>query len=84
LTLKGHTDAANSVSFSPDGQWIVSSGSDQALKVWDAATGQETLTLKGHAGSVYSASFSPDGQRIVSGSSDQTLKVWDASSRQKP
>ena len=36
------------------------------LKVWDAATGEETLTLKGHTASVDSVAFSPDGRRIVS------------------
>ena len=36
------------MAFSPDGRRIVSGGGDKTLKVWDAATGQETLTLKGH------------------------------------
>ena len=31
------------------------------MKVWDAATGQETLTLKGHTGRVNGVAFSPDG-----------------------
>ena len=36
------------------------------MKVWDAATGQETLTLKGHTDSVTSVAFSPDGKRLAS------------------
>ena len=36
------------------------------MKVWDAATGQETLTLKGHTGWVMSVAFSPDGKRLAS------------------
>ena len=50
LTLKGHSGYVCSVSFSPDGQRIVSGSGDETVKVWDAATGQETLTLKGHSG----------------------------------
>ncbi len=53
------------------------------MKVWDAASGQETLTLKGHTDVVTSVAFSPDGKRIVSGSWDQTVKVWDAASGQE-
>ena len=83
ITLKGHTGTVSSVSFSPDGKRLASGSSDQTVKVWDAATGQETLTLKGHTSVVASVAFSPDGKRIVSGSGDQTLKVWDASSGQE-
>ena len=67
LTLKGHTDAVNSASFSPDGSRVVTGSGDQTAKVWDAKSGAEVLTLKGHTGAVCSASFSPDGSRIVTG-----------------
>jgi WD40 repeat protein len=39
LTLKGHSGLVHSVSFSPDGKWIVSGSSDGTVKVWDAQTG---------------------------------------------
>ena len=78
LTLKGHTDAVTSVSFSPDGKRLASASLDQTVKVWDAITGQESLTLKGHTALVWSVSFSPDGKRLASASGDQTVKVWDA------
>ena len=82
-TLRGHTAEVSSVRFSPDGKRIVSGSFDNTVKVWDAASGQETLTLKGHIGRVDSVSFSPDGTRIVSGSIDKTVKVWDAASGQE-
>ena len=71
------------MAFSPDGRRIVSGSYDKTVKVWDAATGQETLTLKGHSMAVTSVAFSPDGRRIVSGSEDGTVKVWDAATGQE-
>ena len=57
--------------------------SDRTVKVWDAATGHESLTLKGHTNTVYSVVFSPDGQRLASASEDRTVKVWDAATGQE-
>jgi len=40
FTLKGHTSAVTSVSFSPDGTRIVTGSDDNTAKVWDARTGE--------------------------------------------
>jgi WD40 repeat protein len=92
LTLKGHSHWVNSVSFSPDGKRIVSGGEDGfgsyregagGVKVWDSATGQESLTLGSKDCSYTSVCFSPDGKRLASGDTDKTVKVWDAATGQK-
>src|SRR5207249_4526695 len=72
------SDFVESVAFSPDGKRLASGSYDQTVKVWDAATGQETLTHKGHTGWVSSVAFSPDGKRLASASVDGTVKVWEA------
>jgi WD40 repeat protein/tRNA A-37 threonylcarbamoyl transferase component Bud32 len=82
-TFKGHFRAVTCVAFSGDGERIVSGSRDDTVRVWDAATGQETLVFFGHKDVLTSIAFSPDGKHIVSASLDKTVKVWNASTGQE-
>ena len=64
------------VAFSPDGA-RVATGSDDAVRIFDAATGT-ALARSGPGGQVYAVAFSPDGTRVAAGRSDGTGSVFDA------
>ncbi|KAF5347993.1 hypothetical protein D9757_014686 [Collybiopsis confluens] len=73
----------DSVSFSPDGQYIVCGSNDGTVKIWNVQTGHLVgKPYQGHASSASSVAFSPDGQYVISGSYDSTLKMWNAQTGQ--
>ena len=77
LRLEGHRDSVYAVSFSPDGERLVSGSDDATLRLWDLDGNPIGGPLAGHRDGVLSVSFSPDGERIVSGSDDAMLRLWD-------
>ena len=74
--------SVNCVSYSPDGNNIVSSSDDYTIKIWDAKTGKLPKSLEGHTNNIISHCCTPDGNNIVSGSYDRTIKIWDIKSGQ--
>jgi hypothetical protein len=77
LTLTGHSNWVRAVAITPDNKQVVSASSDNTLKLWDVATGEELATLTGHSDSVNAVAITPDNKQVVSASSDNTLKLWD-------
>ncbi len=73
----GHTDAINSVAFSPDGKRIASGREDGLCCLWDVATGAK-IECRGHTGKVLSVAFRADGARVMTASVDGTVRQWDA------
>lgn len=57
--------AAASLSWSPDGSFIVSGDDSTTTDIWSTATGQQQFTFFDKHGILHSASWSPNGSYIV-------------------
>ncbi|KAI8898564.1 WD40-repeat-containing domain protein [Globomyces pollinis-pini] len=80
-TLDGSQSFAggvNSVAFGGhNGEWLISTGMDGLIKVWDVKEGHLFYTLHGHKGGpTTSAVFSPNGDFFATGGSDSQVMVW--------
>jgi serine/threonine protein kinase/Tol biopolymer transport system component len=76
-TLEGTADWVNAVAFSPDGQFALSGGSGNTVKLWEVVTGRQVQTFKGLSSQAIAVALSPDGERLVSESSDGVVQLWD-------
>jgi hypothetical protein len=57
--------ARASHAISPDGRTLATISDDNAVRLWDTTSGQETATLRGHTDGVTSVAFNSDGTRLV-------------------
>ena len=78
--LSGHAGRVEYAAYSPDGARIVTAGTDNTARIWDARTGAQLLVLSGHANYVRSAVYSMDGSQVLTASMDKSLRLWDAHS----
>jgi len=76
-TLAGNADWVNAVSFSPDGQYAITGGSNHTVKLWEVVTGQEVQTFEGLSSQPISVSLSPDSEKLVTESSNGVVRIWD-------
>ena len=70
---------SDSVAWSPDGQYVAASNGE-AVRIYDAASGDLVRTLPTPYSFVQAVAWSPDGQYVASGGYapfDTTIKVWD-------
>lgn len=75
FTIEGHNGRVLAVSFTPDGQWLVSGGSDHKVKMFSVKNGQQILSFTAPA-SVSSIATCPTRAWICA-ATYEGIAVWD-------
>lgn len=75
--LREHSDRLAAITFSPDGQTVLTGSYDRTARLWELGTGKPLRVLTGHAEHVVCVAWSPDGSRVATGSWDGAARIWD-------
>jgi WD40 repeat protein len=81
--LSGHKNAVQSLAFSADGRFLVSTSFDDTAIVWDILTKEMVARFEGHSENVNSSAFSSINLAVAtgaSGPSDSSILIWDLKS----
>ncbi|KAM3375331.1 transcription initiation factor TFIID subunit 5 isoform X1 [Capsicum galapagoense] len=74
--LQGHSGPVYSASFSPYGDFLLSSSSDSTIRLWSTRLNANLVCYKGHNYPVWDVQFSPAGHYFASSSHDRTARIW--------
>ena len=79
-----YSPGMTNLTFSPDGNTLVSANSEGTLYLWDVNKRVIKAEFIGHTDNIQSIVFSPDGKTIASsaGWNDKTVRIWDVESRE--
>ncbi len=72
-----HQSLVNRIRVSPDGDWVLSHGSDALLAETSLANGRPRLKWERHVAGVQAVALTPGGTVAISGSTDKTIRWWE-------
>lgn len=77
-----HPDIVDNATFSTDGTSLVTGCWDSHARIWQVATGRQTIPALPHDERVMAAAFSPDGKLVVTAAADGQIRSWIAGTGQ--
>lgn len=77
LKQQGHFDSMNALTYSPDGQRIITTADDGKIKVWDTQSGFCIVTFTEHSSGVTACEFAKRGNVLFTSSLDGSVRAWD-------
>jgi WD40 repeat protein len=79
ITLKGHGNRIESISYAPDGQRMISGSQDNTARHWDLKEGKEIEEVRDVCKEeIWAVAVSRDGRRVVIGDGDNHRGVLKA------
>ncbi len=82
--LTGHSGWVTSLMFTANGQRLISSSTDNTIRVWDMNRRITTRILKGHQSEVFSVLLTSDESRAISSGKDKRILEWDLNAPPPP
>ncbi|KAK6124658.1 hypothetical protein DH2020_041598 [Rehmannia glutinosa] len=74
--LKGHTERATDIAFSPINYQLATASADRTARLWNKE-GSVLRTFEGHLDRLARISFHPSGKYLGTASFDKTWRLWD-------
>ncbi|CAD6500234.1 BgTH12-07417 [Blumeria graminis f. sp. triticale] len=77
LKQQGHFDSMNALTYTPDGQKIITAADDGKVKIWDVKTGFCIVTFTEHSSGVTACELAKKGSVLFTSSLDGSIRAWD-------
>jgi WD40 repeat protein len=74
--LRGHTENARDIAFSPDGRHLLTGSKDGTICFWDVPTRSEKRSFNWQLGEINTVAFAPDGMTAAAGG-EKGIMVFD-------
>jgi WD40 repeat protein/tRNA A-37 threonylcarbamoyl transferase component Bud32 len=80
-TLRGHSGPVKALCVTPDGEYLVSGGTDSTIRLWEVRSKRQSHVLADNAGPVQDLALNADGSLLASCDGSAVVRIWDLKQR---